>query len=417
LDSEDETTDHTLISDITRPSITDASSGFGYYFQAQPNEVPRMKAGCQNRVVYAGRGVESQHSPSEWRKRNDDVAKILTVVGARPQFIKAAPVSQALAREELFEILVHTGQHFDVTMSDIFFKELNIPAPAHSLEVNSLGHGAMTGRMLEKLEETMLAEKLGMVLVYGDTNSTMAGALAAAKLHIPVAHVEAGLRSFNRQMPEEINRIVTDHLSTLLFCPTQTAVRNLAAEGIINGVYAVGDVMYDMTLAASTRAEQQSTILETLGLQPRSYAVSTIHRAENTDNLERFGKIKAWLENAAQQIPIVMPLHPRTRKLMAGGTHAPAGVRLIDPLGYLDMTRLVHHAAAVFTDSGGLQKEAYFHRVPCVTLRDETEWVETIEAGWNRLWTTPEYMTRRDILDYGSGNSASIIAARIKAAL
>ena len=361
--------------------------------------------------------MESQHSPSEWRKRNDDVAKILTVVGARPQFIKAAPVSQALAREELSEILVHTGQHFDVTMSDIFFKELNIPAPAHSLEVNSLGHGAMTGRMLEKLEETMLAEKLGMVLVYGDTNSTMAGALAAAKLHIPVAHVEAGLRSFNRQMPEEINRIVTDHLSTLLFCPTQTAVRNLAAEGIINGVYAVGDVMYDMTLAASTRAEQQSTILETLGLQPRSYAVSTIHRAENTDNLERFGKIKAWLENAAQQIPIVMPLHPRTRKLMAGGTHAPAGVRLIDPLGYLDMTRLVHHAAAVFTDSGGLQKEAYFHRVPCVTLRDETEWVETIEAGWNRLWTTPEYMTRRDILDYGSGNSASIIAARIKAAL
>jgi UDP-GlcNAc3NAcA epimerase len=345
------------------------------------------------------------------------VAKILTVVGARPQFIKAAPVNRALAAEGLCEILVHTGQHFDATMSAIFFEELGIPAPAYSLEVSSLGHGAMTGRMLEKLEETILAEKPDMVLVYGDTNSTVAGALAAAKLHIPVAHVEAGLRSFNRQMPEELNRVVTDHLSTLLFCPTQTAVRNLAAEGITTGVHAVGDVMYDMTLAASTRAEQQSTILETLGLLPHSYAVSTIHRAENTDNLERFEKIKAWLENAAQQIPIVMPLHPRTRKLMASGTQAPAGVRLINPLGYLDMTRLVHHAAAVFTDSGGLQKEAYFHRVPCVTLRDETEWVETIEAGWNRLWTTPDYMTRRDIMDYGSGNSASTIAARIKAGL
>jgi UDP-GlcNAc3NAcA epimerase len=383
-------------------------------FKRSPDVAPCMKAGCQNRVVYAGRRLESQHNPIGWRKRNGSVTKILTVVGARPQFIKAAPVSRALAAEGLCEILVHTGQHFDATMSAIFFEELDIPAPAYSLEVNSLGHGAMTGRMLEKLEETILAEKPDLVLVYGDTNSTMAGALAAAKLHIPVAHVEAGLRSFNRQMPEEINRVVADHLSTFLFCPTQTAVRNLAAEGITTGVHAVGDVMYDMTLAATTRAERQSTILETLGLLPRSYAVSTIHRAENTDNLDRFGKIKAWLENAAQQIPIVMPLHPRTRKLMKGGTQVPAGVRLIEPLGYLDMTRLVHHAAAVFTDSGGLQKEAYFHRVPCVTLRDETEWVETIEAGWNRLWTTSDYMTRRDILDYGSGNSASIIAARIK---
>jgi UDP-GlcNAc3NAcA epimerase len=334
------------------------------------------------------------------------VPKILTIVGARPQFIKAAPVSGGLVAKGIGEVLVHTGQHFDAAMSDVFFKELEIPAPAYNLEVDSLSHGAMTGRMIEKLEPVMLAEKPDMVLVYGDTNSTIAGALAAAKLHIPIAHVEAGLRSFNRRMPEEINRVVADHLSTLLFCPTQTAVRNLNAEGISKGVHMVGDVMYDMTLAAAMRAERQSTILEALGIAPRSYAVSTIHRAENTDDPERLARIMAWLEEAGREIPIVMPLHPRTRKLMASSGTEPVSIRLIEPLGYLDMTRLVHHAAAVFTDSGGLQKEAYFHRVPCVTLRDETEWIETIEAGWNRLWTTPDYRPRRDIEDYGQGNSA-----------
>jgi UDP-GlcNAc3NAcA epimerase len=339
------------------------------------------------------------------------VASILTVVGARPQFIKAAPVSRAFARKGLREIVVHTGQHFDDAMSAVFFEELDIPTPAYNLEVNSLGHGAMTGRMLEKLEDVMLTEKPHMVVVYGDTNSTMAGALAAAKLHIPVAHIEAGLRSFNRRMPEEINRVVTDHLSALLFCPTQTAARNLAREGVTEGVHASGDVMYDTTLAAVARAESRSTILEILDLLPKSYSVATIHRAENTDDRLQFMRLLAWLEEAARSRPVIMPTHPRTRTVLAGLGVTLRGVRLIDPLGYMDMTRLVHEAAAIFTDSGGLQKEAYFHRVPCVTLRNETEWVETIEAGWNRLWTVPDYAApRQDILDYGNGHAAELIA-------
>jgi UDP-GlcNAc3NAcA epimerase len=340
--------------------------------------------------------------------------KIFTVIGARPQFIKAAPVSRAIAEAGLTEVIVHTGQHFDALMSDVFFEELDIPKPGYNLEVNSLGHGAMTGRMLEKLEEAMLAEKPAMVLIYGDTNSTLAGALAGAKLNIPVAHIEAGLRSFNRRMPEEVNRVVADHVSALLFCPTQTAVRNLAAEGITRGVHAVGDVMFDTTLAAVKRAEGRSTILETHGLAPGSYAVATIHRAENTDEPERFARVIAWLEEAARATPVVMPVHPRTRKLLAATGRVPAGLTLIDPIGYLDMARLLSQAAAVFTDSGGLQKEAYFHRVPCVTLRDETEWVETIEAGWNRLWTGPDYAPRREILDYGTGQSARTIASLIR---
>ncbi|MBN8942075.1 MAG: UDP-N-acetylglucosamine 2-epimerase (non-hydrolyzing) [Rhizobiales bacterium] len=336
--------------------------------------------------------------------------RILTIVGARPQFIKASPVSHALAAAGLTEILVHTGQHFDALMSDVFFDELAIPKPSYNLEVNSLGHGAMTGRMLEKLEASMRIEKPALVLVYGDTNSTMAGALAAAKLNIPVAHVEAGLRSFNRRMPEEINRIVTDHVSSLLFCPTRTAMANLATEGVTQGVHAVGDVMYDATIAAVARSEGRSSILETLGLTAGTYAVATIHRAENTDDPARFVKVVSWLEAAARDGVVVMPTHPRTRKLMAQLGVSPAGVQLVDPLGYLDMTRLVHHARAVFTDSGGLQKEAYFHRVPCVTLRDETEWVETVEAGWNRLWEGPNCGPRHDIPDYGQGRAAHLIA-------
>jgi UDP-GlcNAc3NAcA epimerase len=343
--------------------------------------------------------------------------QIFTVIGARPQFIKAAPVSRAIAEAGMSEVITHTGQHFDALMSDVFFDELDIPKPGYNLEVNSLGHGAMTGRMLEKLEEAMLAEKPDLVLIYGDTNSTVAGALAAAKLNIPVAHVEAGLRSFNRRMPEEVNRVVADHVSALLFCPTQTAVANLAAEGITKGVHAVGDVMYDTTLAAVKRAESRSTIIETMGLTPRGYAVATIHRAENTDDPERFARVVAWLEDAARQTPVVMPVHPRTRKLLASRGLTPAGLTLIDPIGYLDMARLLSQAAAVFTDSGGLQKEAYFHRVPCVTLRDETEWVETVEAGWNRLWTSDSYAPRRDIADYGDGHSATAIARLLWAAL
>lgn len=338
---------------------------------------------------------------------------ILTVVGARPQFIKAAPVSHALAAAGLRELLVHTGQHFDALMSDVFFEELDIPKPAYNLEVNSLGHGAMTGRMLEKLEATLLAEKPDMVLIYGDTNSTLAGALAASKLTIPVAHVEAGLRSFNRRMPEELNRVVADHLSDLLFCPTSTAVANLQNEGITKGVHAVGDVMFDTTIAAVGRARGRSEILTRLDLKPKSYAAATIHRAENTDDPERFGRIIAWLERAAETLPIVMPVHPRTRKLLDKRGAVLCNVRLIEPLGYLDMAWLAHNASAIYTDSGGLQKEAYFHRVPCVTLRDETEWVETIEAGWNRLWTSESYKPRAEIADYGDGQSAKLIAAVI----
>ena len=338
------------------------------------------------------------------------MASIFTIVGARPQFIKAAPVSRALAGAGLKEILVHTGQHFDASMSDVFFDELDIPKPAHNLEINSLGHGAMTGRMLEKLEAVMVAETPDIVLIYGDTNSTLAGALAAAKIGIPVAHVEAGLRSFNRGMPEEINRIVADHLSEMLFCPTRIAAANLGLEGIARGIYTVGDVMYDMTLAAVARAQGRSRILETLQLKQGSYSVATIHRAENTDDLKRFSRVIAWLEDAAQKNPVVMPTHPRTRKLLERIGLTPRRVRLIDPLGYLDMTQLVHASAAVFTDSGGLQKEAYFHRVPCVTLRNETEWVETIEAGWNRLWTQPAYVgPQRPITDYGDGHAAEKI--------
>lgn len=343
------------------------------------------------------------------------ISRVLTIVGARPQFIKAAPVSQALAAEGLSEILVHTGQHFDALMSDVFFDELNIPKPAYNLEVNSLGHGAMTGRMLERIEQTLIYEKPDLVLIYGDTNSTVSGALAASKLHIPVAHVEAGLRSFNRRMPEEINRVVADHLSTILFCPTKTAVNNLAKEGITKGVHAVGDVMFDTTIAAVKRAAGRSKILEMLELRKGGYAVATIHRAENTDDPDRFLKVVAWLEAVAREAPIVMPVHPRTRKLMESKVISPKGVRLIDPLGYLDMALLVHNSVGVFTDSGGLQKEAYFHRVPCVTLRDETEWVETIDAGWNRLWTSSKHNSpRRDIEDYGNGNAAPLIAQAIR---
>jgi UDP-GlcNAc3NAcA epimerase len=337
--------------------------------------------------------------------------RVMTVVGARPQFIKAGPVSQALKAAGLEEIFVHTGQHFDELMSDIFFEELGLPAPHHNLHVNSLGHGAMTGRMLEALEAVTLAEKPDWVLIYGDTNSTLAGALCAAKLHIPIAHVESGLRSFNRRMPEEINRVAADHMSTLLLCPTRLAVGNLSKEGITKGVHMVGDVMYDATLAATERAKTQSRILERLSLAPKSYAIATIHRAENTDDPERFGRVLSFIEERAKMRPLVMSVHPRTRKLMERTRVAPVGVQLIEPLGYLDMAWLTHNSAEVVTDSGGLQKEAFFHRVPCITLRDETEWVETVDAGWNRLWTNPTYASRSEISDYGSGRSAPDIAA------
>ncbi len=338
--------------------------------------------------------------------------KIISVVGARPQFIKAAPVSAALKTAGIEEILIHTGQHFDANMSDVFFDELDILAPSHHLDIHGGPHGAMTGAMLQGLEPLFLQHKPAAVLIYGDTNSTLAGALAAAKLNISVAHVEAGLRSFNRRMPEEINRVMADHVSDLLFCPTQTAVDNLAREGITAGVHKIGDVMYDATLTAITRAKQNSKILERLDLKPQSYAVATIHRAENTDDPQTLRQIMGYLSEASAKQPVIFPLHPRTKQaLAAAGIALPPAVRLIDPLGYLDMTQLAHHAALILTDSGGLQKEAYFHRVPCVTLRGETEWVETVTSGWNRLWRGPDYvMPRHDIPDYGTGDSAAAIA-------
>lgn len=344
--------------------------------------------------------------------------KVVTVVGARPQFIKAAAVSRAFRDfPGMTEVMVHTGQHFDANMSDVFFNELGIPQPTHNLDVHGGGHGQMTGRMLEGIERVLLEEKPDWMLVYGDTNSTIAGALAAAKLHIPVAHVEAGLRSFNRRMPEEVNRVLTDHVSALLFCPTKAAVDNLAAEGIAEGVHQVGDVMYDATLDAIRRAMVESTILDTLGLAAGSYVLATIHRAENTDTPEHLGAVFDYLRAQAGGLPVVLPLHPRTRSAAQRFGVSLDGLRIIDPIGYLDMARLLDGTAMVLTDSGGVQKEAYFHRKPCVTLRDETEWVETVEAGWNRLWKGPAYQQpRRDITEYGDGRAAHAILSRLQSA-
>lgn len=312
--------------------------------------------------------------------------KVLTVIGARPQFIKAAAVSRALlAMGTDTEFLIHTGQHYDANMSDVFFEELGIPAPTRHLGIGSAPHGAQTGQMLAQLEAVMEELRPEWVLVYGDTNSTLAGALAAAKLHIPVAHVEAGLRSHNRRMPEEVNRVVTDHLSTVCFAPTEGAVRLLASEGIGGeAVMQVGDVMYDVALYHGAQAESRVALLDRLGLRPKGYALATIHRAENTDDPTRLEAIFQGLEAFSQELPVVLPLHPRTRKML-GGRAPGKGLRLIDPVGYLDMVLLEKQAALIATDSGGVQKEAYFHQVPCVTLRDETEWTELLDLGWNRL--------------------------------
>lgn len=312
---------------------------------------------------------------------------VLTIVGARPQFIKAAPVSAALRRQQR-EILVHTGQHYDAAMSDVFFRELGIPQPDINLGIGSGSHGEQTGRMLQALEAVMLAEQPDWVLVYGDTNSTLAGALAAVKLGLRVAHVEAGLRSFNRTMPEEHNRVLTDHCADLLFCPTQTAVDLLAAEGLVRGVHRVGDVMVDALQQHALLARDRSQLLVTLGLLPGSYYLATVHRPYNTDVPENLHNILLAFGDIYQRSgrPVVLPLHPRTRKYLHElALPLPAGVHLLDPVGYLDMLALEQQAALILTDSGGVQKEAYTFGVPCVTLRPETEWVETVQAGWNVL--------------------------------
>ncbi len=310
------------------------------------------------------------------------MSKILSVVGARPQFIKAAPVSRAL-RRRFTEVLVHTGQHYDAGMSDVFFRELGIPAPDHHLGVGSGSHGAQTGAMLAGIETAIMTEKPDWVLVYGDTNSTLAGALAAAKLHVPIAHVEAGLRSGNWSMPEEINRVLTDAASDLLLAPTHDAVEHLAREHVHGQVRRVGDVMLD-ALKLFEPAMARSAALETLGLEPGHYAVVTVHRAENTDDPARLAAILAGL--ARLDTPVVFPMHPRTRQRIADhGLFDLRSAGWIDPLGYLDMLALVRCASMVLTDSGGLQKEAAFLGVPCVTLRDQTEWPDTLELGWNTL--------------------------------
>lgn len=309
--------------------------------------------------------------------------KIVSIVGARPQFIKAAALSRVLRRQHT-EILVHTGQHYDYEMSGVFFDGLGLPQPDYNLGAGSGTHGAQTAAMLQSIEEILFAERPDRVLVYGDTNSTLAGALAASKVDIPVVHVEAGLRSFNRKMPEEINRVVADHLSDVLFCPSETAARNLAAEGITRGVFVVGDVMRDVLEWARRQAVKEgAAVLDRLGVRP-GYLLATVHRSENTDDPKRLsGIVKAF---AALGEPVIFPAHPRVRKaLAAANLNLGSNVQVIDPVSYVDMVALAQNARLILTDSGGLQKEAYWLGVPCVTLRDETEWVETVVAGWNTL--------------------------------
>lgn len=313
--------------------------------------------------------------------------RIMSVVGARPQFIKAAPVCRALRSSGCDEVLVHSGQHFDHAMSQVFFDELQIPAPDHNLGVAGGSHGAMTGQMLEAIEKLLQKETPEMVLVYGDTNTTLAAGLAAAKLQIPVAHIEAGLRSFNRAMPEELNRVLTDHLSDVLFCPTDTAVENLAAEGITAGVHQVGDVMLDAARYYADAIDAEAAAAR-YGLAPGAYFLATVHRASTADDPQALASIIDAFSTLDQ--PVLWPVHPRTRKVMESSgllsqlQHRDR-VKLVEPLSYLETNALLRGAAALLTDSGGMQKEAYFFRVPCITLREETEWVETVHAGWNQL--------------------------------
>ncbi|VXC25846.1 UDP-2,3-diacetamido-2,3-dideoxy-D-glucuronate 2-epimerase [Pseudomonas sp. 9AZ] len=356
--------------------------------------------------------------------------KVLTVLGARPQFIKASVVSHAIASTSgLAEVMLHTGQHYDANMSEVFFDELGMNKPDYFLDIHGGNHGAMTGRMLEAVEQVLLQEQPDVVLVYGDTNSTLAGALAAAKLDIPVAHVEAGLRSFNMKMPEEINRILTDRISRWLFTPTHTASANLLREGHAqSSITEVGDVMYDVALHHGSRVRADTGLMAALGLTEKGYVLATIHRQENTDHPQRLAVIVEALRVTARTLPVVWPLHPRTRAKLqkAGLLEALASqVTLIDPLGYLDMVQLEKFAALIATDSGGVQKEAFFYRVPCITVRNETEWVELVQAGWNRL-APPEDARAvqaamdaalgsrgQDVQPYGAGDAARRVAASI----
>ena len=347
--------------------------------------------------------------------------KISTVIGARPQFIKAAMVSRALKSNSINEEILHTGQHFDTNMSQVFFDQMGIPEPAVDLKINGGSHGEMSGNMLIALERQFEMRKPNVVLIYGDTNSTLAASLAAAKLHIPIAHVEAGLRSFNMNMPEEVNRIVADRLSTHLYCPTRSAVDNLAAEGVRENVFLVGDVMYDAAIAFGQLAAEHSTITRQLNIHNEPFGLVTLHRQENTDDAKRLRNILETLANMTNDLPLLFPLHPRTRQAVARENleHLLDAFILTDPLPFLDMVLLEKQAKLIFTDSGGVQKEAYFHGVPCITLRDETEWVETVHAGWNQVvgadpdaikHAVSQANTGGSIAEYGDGSCAEKIA-------
>ena len=351
--------------------------------------------------------------------------KIITVVGARPQFIKAATLSRQFKLLGIEEKIIHTGQHFDANMSEIFFDEMEIPKPAYQLDIHGVSHGAMTGRMLEGIEKILMTEKPDGVLVYGDTNSTLAGALAAAKLHIPVIHVEAGLRSFNMDMPEEINRILTDRISNALFCPTDTAVNNLMREGFDNMPVQIiknGDVMQDAAMYYAAKAQLKSDIIRKAGLN--KFVLATIHRQENTDNPENLKNIIEGLNAIHKEIPVVVPMHPRTRNILAQNYQLP-DFTIIDPVGYFDMIMLLKSCEMVITDSGGVQKEAFFFAKHCITLREQTEWVELVDKGFNLL-VGSDIDKLRDAFDffrnkqsdfsidlYGNGKAAEMAAAEI----
>ena len=358
--------------------------------------------------------------------------KVVTIVGARPQFIKAAAVSRVIRNDyasRLDEVLVHTGQHYDNNMSQIFFDELDIPKPKYNLEISGGSHGAMTGKMLEGVEQVLLEERPDWVLVYGDTNSTLAGALAAVKLHVPVAHVEAGLRSFNMRMPEEINRILTDRIASRLFCPTDVAVAHLASEGLVKGVSNVGDVMYDVALYYRQRCDNTDVVLKHFGVSRGSYVLATCHRAENTDDPLRLRSICLGLADVAREMPVILPMHPRTRRLVAEAGMAPLleRVTLVDPLSFMEMIALEQAARVIVTDSGGVQKEAFFYGVPCVTMRDETEWVETLDLGWNTLVGASQTAISDVVLSaqppgtqaspYGDGHASEKIVAALNDAI
>jgi len=353
--------------------------------------------------------------------------KVVTIVGARPQFIKAATISRELQKAGVNEKIIHTGQHFDDNMSQIFFDEMDIPKPDYNLNIHSLSHGAMTGRMIEEIEEILIQEKPDCIIVYGDTNSTLAGALAAQKLHIPIAHVEAGLRSFNMKMPEEVNRILTDRISNLLFCPTENAIKNLKNEGFDNFTCSVirsGDVMQDAALYYEKKADEKSSIIKSLTLDHSKYILCTIHRQENTDDLVRLKSIISSLNELSKNYKIVLPIHPRTKNIIKD---LPIHLNFepISPVGYFDMIQLIKHCEFVITDSGGLQKEAFFFKKFCITTRDETEWIELVENGFNVVVGAEQEKILSEAIKivnksanfdldlYGKGKASRIIAYEI----